>query len=79
MSGEHSERVQRGGAGADAGALRIGDGEGDGRFSDPAHALGPPQLPVVKIGLLGARGGEQDGVPSGRPCSVPNGETEAAP
>lgn len=79
MIGKGEDSMDRCGAGSDTGPVGIGDGEGDGGLGDAAHALGPPELPIVELGLLGAGGGEDDGVPGGDAGRVADGEAEAVP
>lgn len=79
MEGEGVNGVESGGAGADALAEGIGDGEGDSGGGDAAHALGAGELPVVELGLLGAGRREDDGVPRGGAGGVADGEAETVP
>lgn len=55
MPGERRDGIERGGAGADPSAVGVWDGERDGGGGDPAHPLGASELPLVELGLLGAR------------------------
>ena len=79
MESEGMDGVESGGSGSDPLAVRVGDGEGDGGWGDPAHALGPLELPVVELGLFWAGGGEDDGVPRGDPGRVSDGEPQVVP
>lgn len=72
MGSEGVNGVEGGSAGADPVTERIRDGEGDGGGRDSAHPLGAVELPFVKLGLLGASGRQDDGVPSGNPRRVPD-------
>lgn len=59
--------IEGGSAGADAATKRVGDGEGDSGWGDPTQALGPVELPGVEVSLIGASGGEDDGIPCRNP------------
>lgn len=62
------------GSGSRANPLAIGvrHGEGDCRVSNPANTLRAIELPLVKLSLLGASGGENNCIPSGDPRRVPH-------
>lgn len=72
MLGEGVNGVESGGAGADALAVGIGHGESDSCLGYAAHSLGAVELPLVQLGLLGARRRQNDGVPGGGPRRVPH-------
>ena len=79
MGSEGVNGVESGGAGADPVAIGVRDGEGESGRGDTAHALGAVELPVVEPGLLGASGGEHDGVPGGNPTGVSHRKPEMVP
>lgn len=79
VTGKGIDGVEGGGAGSDACSIGVGDGEGDGGGGDAAESLGPAKLPLVERGLLGAGGGEDDGVPGGDARRVPHRQAEAVP
>ncbi|PON75446.1 hypothetical protein PanWU01x14_040710 [Parasponia andersonii] len=79
MPGDSVNGVERGGTGADPLAKRIRDGESDRGGGDAAHSLGTIELPLVELGLLGARGCEHDGVPGGNPRRMPHRKPQMVP
>lgn len=79
MLSEGEKGMKGGGAGANAVAMGVGDGEGESRGSNAANALGTIEMPMVEVGLVGARGGEDDGVPGGNPGGMADGEAEMVP
>jgi hypothetical protein len=50
--------VESCGIGADLLAIGMGDGEGESGRGDTVHALGAVELPIIKLGLVGASRGE---------------------
>lgn len=79
MLSKGEKGMEGGGAGADAVAMGVGDGEGESRGSNAANALGTIEMPMVELGLVGASGGEDDGVPGGNPGGMADGDAEMVP
>lgn len=73
MTSKGKNGIESGSAGADPLAIGVGYGEGNGGSGNSVHPLGPAELPVVELGLLGTSGGENDGVPGGNPRWVAHG------
>lgn len=79
MANEGGDGVERGGAGADSGAVWVRDGDGRGGGGEAAEAAGAIELAVVERGLLGAGGREHDGVPWRHARRVPRREAQPTP
>lgn len=79
MACEGVNGIESGSAGADPLSVRVGHGKGDRGDGDPAHALGPPELPVVELGLVGTGSREDDGVPRRNPRWVAYRQPETVP
>lgn len=79
MESEGVDGIESGGTGANTVAKRVGDGEGDGGGGDSADALGPVELAVVEVGLFGASGGEDDGIPRGNPRWISHRQPHMVP
>lgn len=79
VASKGADSVESGGAGSDAGAIRVRDCEGDSGGGDSAETLGPAELPVVELGLLGAGGCEDDGIPRGDARRIAHRQPEAVP
>lgn len=63
MISEGENGMESGCTGPDPLAVGIGNGKSDSGASDPAHAFGAPELPLVKLGLLGASRRKDNSVP----------------
>lgn len=79
MANKGSDGVERGGAGADAGAVGVRDGDGRGGGREAAEGAGALELAVVERGLLRAGGREHDGVPGRHARRVARGQPQPAP
>lgn len=79
MVGESENGIKSGGAGADAVAVGVRDGESDGRWGNAAHSLGAVELQVVELGLLRASCSQNDGVPSADPSGITNRQPQMVP
>lgn len=79
MIGEGADGVESGSTGADALAVGVRNGEGDCRGGNAAEAHGTGELPMVELSLLGAGGGEDDGIPGRNPSRIPDGQPKVVP
>lgn len=79
MEGEGVDGIQGGGAGSDPPAEGVRDGEGEGGWGDPTHALGAVELGIVQLSLFGASGSEDDGVPRWNPARVSHRQPQMVP
>lgn len=70
MHSEGKDGIESGCTGADPLAIGVRRGKSDSGTGDSAHALGAPELPLVKLGLLGASRREYNSVPRGNPRRV---------
>lgn len=79
MKSEGMDGIESGSSGSDPLTIRVGHGEGDGGAGDPAHTFGPVELAIVKVGLFGASGSEDDGIPCWNPRWVSDRQPQMVP
>lgn len=76
---ESENGIKSGGAGADALAVGVRNGESDGGWSNAAHSLGAVELPVIELGLLRASCRQNDGVPCAYPSRITDRQPQMVP